>query len=71
VFLEVLKELLEIEIYLLNLFCKPFLSSLDLDFSDLGPLMIELRFQKFTWLNVEHYDFLGIKFKFHINLLEF
>ena len=71
VFLEVLEVLLEIEIYLLDPFCKPFLSSLDLDFSDLGPLIIELLFQEFTRLDIELNDFFWTEFKFHINLFEF
>lgn len=69
--LEVLEVLLEIEIYLLDPFCKPFLSSLDLDFSDLDPLIIELLFQEFTRLDIELNDFFWTEFKFHINLFEF
>ena len=69
--LEVLEVLLEIEIYLLDPFCKHFLSSLNLDFSDLGPLIIELRFQEFTRLDVELDDFFWAEVKFHIKLLEF
>ena len=71
VFFKVLEVRLEIEIYLLDPIGISFFSYLDLNISDLSPLIIELIFQEFTRLHIEHYDFLWTKFKFQIDFLEF
>jgi len=67
---ELLEVNLEIWIYLLYPISKLWLSSLDLNFSCLGPLVIEFHLQEFTRLHVEHYYFFRAIFKFRIDLLE-
>ena len=61
--LEILEILLEIEINLLDAILILLLSPLDLYVSYLGPLFIELLFQEFTRLHVEHDDFIRRELK--------
>jgi hypothetical protein len=67
--LEVLEILLEIEINLLDAILILLLCPLDLYVSYLGPLIIELLFQEFTRLHVEHDDFIRRELKSCINPL--
>jgi len=68
--LEVLEILLEIEIDFLDPSLILLLCPLDLYASYLGPLIIELIFQEFTRLHIEHDDFIRRKLKSCIDPLK-